>query len=251
MDKKRITCCILLLLILLTNNVFSLSHSRQSYQSLKETILALDITKSKSQKKLSALNNEMNKSLSNEYSVFIQFLSFRIKENCLKIEEYYGVSALAELPCYQSQSSKRQLDKTQYETEEEKTQSLDDELMASLGEFDEMLLSEDKKITQTSRKNSVAGEGLQSENELIKKRSNNRSEDDTQNTDKSKGSVQYESKSTKVKNTQTKKYNRKKLDKINDDIVARQLKEAAEKEKDPVLKEKLWQEYYKYKQTMI
>ena len=34
---------------------------------------------------------------------------------------------------------------------------------------------------------------------------------------------------------------------IDDDIVARQLREAAEKETDPELKEKLWEEYRKYK----
>ena len=33
-----------------------------------------------------------------------------------------------------------------------------------------------------------------------------------------------------------------------DDIVARQLKEAAEKETDPELKKKLWEEYRKYKE---
>lgn len=33
----------------------------------------------------------------------------------------------------------------------------------------------------------------------------------------------------------------------DDDVVARQLREAAEKEKDPILKEKLWNEYRKYK----
>ena len=33
----------------------------------------------------------------------------------------------------------------------------------------------------------------------------------------------------------------------DDDIIARQLREAAERETDPVLKEKLWQEYDKYK----
>ncbi|MGW8161384.1 MAG: hypothetical protein ACWGN1_03970, partial [Desulfobulbales bacterium] len=33
-----------------------------------------------------------------------------------------------------------------------------------------------------------------------------------------------------------------------DDIVARQLREAAEKETDPELKEKLWEEYRKYKE---
>lgn len=33
----------------------------------------------------------------------------------------------------------------------------------------------------------------------------------------------------------------------DDDIVARQIREAAQKEKDPVLREKLWDEYRKYK----
>ena len=35
----------------------------------------------------------------------------------------------------------------------------------------------------------------------------------------------------------------------DDDIVARQLREAAMKEKDPQLQEKLWQEYRDYKQA--
>ena len=33
----------------------------------------------------------------------------------------------------------------------------------------------------------------------------------------------------------------------NDDVVARQIREAAEKETDPELKQKLWDEYRKYK----
>ena len=36
----------------------------------------------------------------------------------------------------------------------------------------------------------------------------------------------------------------------DDDVVARQLREAAEKERDPVMKEKLWDEYRKYKASM-
>ena len=38
-------------------------------------------------------------------------------------------------------------------------------------------------------------------------------------------------------------------DGMDDDIVARQLREAAEKEADPELREKLWDEYRKYKVT--
>jgi DNA-directed RNA polymerase subunit K/omega len=34
----------------------------------------------------------------------------------------------------------------------------------------------------------------------------------------------------------------------DDDLVARQMREAAEKETDPELKKKLWEEYRKYKQ---
>jgi hypothetical protein len=36
----------------------------------------------------------------------------------------------------------------------------------------------------------------------------------------------------------------------DDDIVARQLREAAENETDPVLKEKLWKEYEEYKKGL-
>ena len=35
----------------------------------------------------------------------------------------------------------------------------------------------------------------------------------------------------------------------DDDIVARQLREAAEKETDPILKEKIWEQYRKYKKS--
>jgi hypothetical protein len=35
----------------------------------------------------------------------------------------------------------------------------------------------------------------------------------------------------------------------DDDIVARQLREAAMKETDPELRERLWEEYRKYKQS--
>jgi hypothetical protein len=36
----------------------------------------------------------------------------------------------------------------------------------------------------------------------------------------------------------------------DDDVVARQLREAAEKETSPALKAKLWEEYRKYKEGM-
>jgi hypothetical protein len=41
----------------------------------------------------------------------------------------------------------------------------------------------------------------------------------------------------------------KRYDGSDDDIVARQLREAAEQETDPELKAKLWEEYERYKQS--
>jgi hypothetical protein len=38
------------------------------------------------------------------------------------------------------------------------------------------------------------------------------------------------------------------LEAADDDVVARQLREAAENETDPELKKKLWEEYRKYKE---
>ena len=248
MDIKQ-NICLLLLLVLFNNSAYSLTQSKQSYQTLKETIQALDVTKNKSKSKLLSLDQYRDKSLYNEYSVFIEYLSFRIKENCLKIEEYYGIKHLSELPCNLIKNKKQQLDNNKYKTEDEKIQSLDDELMTALGEFDDMLLKEEEAIAQSSRQNST-GEGTS-------KASYNSGLDgkgalnQNQNRNETTGSIIDKSKNSKSKAKQTKKYKKNKLDKINDDIVARQLKEAAESEKDPVLKEKLWQEYYKYKQKMI
>ncbi len=248
MDIKQ-NICLLLLLVLFNNSAYSLTQSKQSYQTLKETIQALDVTKNKSKSKLLSLDQYRDKSLYNEYSVFIEYLSFRIKENCLKIEEYYGIKHLSELPCNLIKNKKQQLDNNKYKTEDEKIQSLDDELMTALGEFDDMLLKEEEAIAQSSRQNST--------DEGTSKASYNSGLDgkgalnQNQNRNETTGSIIDKSKNSKSKAKQTKKYKKNKLDKINDDIVARQLKEAAESEKDPVLKEKLWQEYYKYKQKMI
>ena len=38
------------------------------------------------------------------------------------------------------------------------------------------------------------------------------------------------------------------METTDDDIVARQLREAAEQETDPEVKERLWEEYRKYKE---
>ena len=248
---------------MINSPAFSLSQSKENYQTLKESIQALDITRNKFQKKLSNLDQIQDKTLHKEYSVFIEYLSFRINDYCSQIAELVNGNLPDELPCSVNTNYIQQADKSQYVTGEEKIQSLDNELMNALGDFDEMLLKEDEMIAQTSRntsagkassssgQNSSGGQqkGKQSENKQ-ENESEEKSEESAQDNQKSKNNNEARGKG-KNKGDGSKQYKRKKLDKIDDDIVSRQLKEAAENETNPELKEKLWDEYYKYKQNRI
>lgn len=243
---------------------YSISQSKESYQTLKESIQALNITRNKSREKLLNIDQFQDKTLYNEYSVFIEYLSFRIKKYCSQISALYNKSLLDELPCYLNNNPNQKPDKNKYLTDEEKVQLLDDELMNALGDFDEMLLKEDEMIAQTSRKTAANGGNASSgenaadgqKGQHSKNRQDNNSEEEsnefTQKTDKSENNNKSSGKGKgKNKGSGSKKYQRTKLDKVDDDIVARQLKEAAEKETNPALKEKLWDEYYKYKNNKI
>ena len=68
----------------------------------------------------------------------------------------------------------------------------------------------------------------------------------------SAGSSQDRSRGTGMGSTQESKLpptsGNKELSRTDDDIIARQLREAAEQETDPEVKEKLWEEYRKYKE---
>ena len=170
MEKKLIIYLALLLILSMpSHNALSLSQQQPSFRSLKESIYALDITRNKSLKSLEQLDSIQNKTLYNEYSVFIEYLTFRITKYCKQISEYYDEKLLNELPCPETISHAQNLDEQNYLTTDEKITSLDDELMNALGDFDEMLLEEHEKIAQTSQKkltgNGVAldGDGKNSE----------------------------------------------------------------------------------------
>lgn len=246
--------------------VFSISQSKENYQTLIESIQALDITRTKFKEKLLSINQFQNQSLHHEYSVFIEYLSFRIKKYCSQISQSYNENLFDDLPCHLNNKSRQQYDKSQYVTSEEKIQSLDEELMNSLGDFDEMLLKEEQMIAQTQKsRKTTANEGSASgentadgqkgqsyKNEQGNNNSQEESYESTQNNEQSENNEKSGGKGKgKTKGDGSKKYKRMKLDKIDDDIVARQLKEAAEKETNPDLKEKLWDEYYKYKQNKL
>ena len=284
MNNER-TIVILFLLILnisCANIAFSSTNtSPKSLQSLRETIVALDVTRTKSQQTLKQLYVTQDVSLKKdikEYTVFIEYLSYQIINYCQQINEQYGSRAVADLPCENqmnySQSVDSIIDTKEVKTSEEQVSALENELMNSMGEFDEMLLKEDEQLAQVSKKQtsgnsskkgkySQAKDGSSGNNNKIAEadQENQENEGNGENQESQTGEQQSEknkvSKSSgsgkgKQKTTgKNQSRERRKLDEIDDDIVARQLKEAAEKETDPQLKEKLWDEYYRYKKKTL
>lgn len=269
---------------------FTKNSTFESFNTISETIIALDITQNKiktilenSQNTKQSSSNKnsfqkkqtkphLNKKEINEYKVFINYLSIQINDYCTKIYNSYGSDALLSLPCdneisYSHLDSHLDKDNSSL-TMNEQIESLDDELINSLGTFDEMLLKEEEIIALQSRKsqsssasssgmeNSDNGAGNSSNDkkgQIEEKRSGNNKElKEKKYSEKEKNpKASSTNKQSNGKQSKKKRNERRKLDEIDDDIVARQLKEAAEKEKDPALKKKLWDEYYKYKKKIV
>ncbi|MCU7798758.1 MAG: hypothetical protein KZQ70_01105 [gamma proteobacterium symbiont of Lucinoma myriamae] len=272
MNKKLTACIIALFILVIINkaayslNTYQKTQFSEDYQGVSETIVALNITRKKYQKLLLVQKaSPKNKIIIKEYSIFIDFLTFQINNYCTKLIKEYGEESVQDLPC----SSNHHLEANtndSYQTADEKIESLDDEFMTALGEFDEMLLIEDEKIAQINQNKANRGSGSSNGKEMLS--GNGTGEDADSNRDDNKEAGKEKNATSKANNknttsqksrsqgqgknkqTKNKSYMRDKLDQIDDDIVARQLKEAAEKETNPELKEKLWDEYYKYKQTI-
>lgn len=258
---KKITpilCLILILLISFNAPVYSSDRqSTESYQNLSEIINALDITRTKYQEKI---YTQKTVKIRNEYTIFIEYLSFQINNYCDQIIRGSGIEAIKDLQACDTNKIYFNIEEI-YQTSEDKIALLDDQLLETMGEFDEMLLTEDEIISQTiqnkaSRNSSDSKQNSSSEG-LSKSHKNNQSQ--TSQISK-ENSNQYTNNNSSRKNSsvsqgnQRQFYNtnkqRKIISEIDDDIVARQLKEAAGKEMNPDLKEKLWDEYYKYKQSV-
>lgn len=125
-------------------------------------------------------------------------------------------------------------------TEADELRALERELTSSLSEFDEMLLQEMQKATEQSGGSPAQGSaGLQAAG---------RSGDGSEVTEEQVDVPQRPTSGT-TSTGPTRDLPPDIPDGRDDDIVARQIREAAEKETDPVLREKLWEEYRKYKQS--
>lgn len=207
--------------------------------------------------------------------LFLSYLEGRIHHYCSQIYQETGPGSLDNLPCPTNPAGEPQKHPSDPvpgvlgQTSVEKIHQLDQQLNTALGEFDDMLLQEQEQIAthipkQSEQGGIVAGSG--GRQTATKMGTGQMSGGDpgsarvpggeagTSNAGKSAGNGKRGGTTQGAGSGQTTESRlppaeeSREVSKDDDDVVARQLREAAEQETDPVVKEKLWQEYRKYKE---
>ena len=202
-----------------------------------------------------------------DFRLFLSYLDGRILYYCEQLFSYGGSESLNGTPCPIDAdgslitSSYSTLPPGKIKTEEEKAAALDNELQASLGAFDDMLLKEQEQIAATVPKQresssyqQVSGnkEGVNRDGQSgmgnHQKTASGSTADGNRQTTKpgstNRGTGAGSTRQTRIPPTS----GNKDLSQSDDDIVAKQLREAAEQETDPEVKARLWEEYENYKQ---
>ena len=200
-----------------------------------------------------------------DYATYVAGLQRRVFEDCRDLM-LSGSPMPDDLPCpviVPPVTQSADISTESEQTPEEQIAALDALLNAGLGEYDEKLLREQERIKAQAPNNNSAGggggtggSGDGSEGEG----SEGESESEGQNSDGTAGdardnegaSGQQQGGPVDSSSGSTPQGNDSDLpsdipDGSDDDVVARQLREAAEKETDPELKAKLWEEYRRYK----
>lgn len=211
----------------------------------------------------------LNGTEASDYASYIAKLHRHLAENCMALTQLQNESEFPARdqtgeqhlinPLCPEQSSIIQpasIDQSAEQTRTEQITALDAALNAGLIEFDELLLREQERVKAATppqhHGNGATGGG--SENAAGTKRDNASTGDETNGDNNSQTSNANNGQSSGARGgTDPSKQTARDQpsgvpDGSDDDVVARQLREAAEKETDPELKKKLWEEYKKYKQ---
>ena len=212
---------------------------------------------------------ELNVTAQNDYLAWIRQLSDQLARDCATLTQGDLAALPDDLPCEQILSSSlmpANINLATEQTKTEQTNGLLDELNASIGEFDERLLQEQARVkAQTppmeptsgdGQAGSAGSEGAEQHTDIAATTGQDPEqsvEDGPQATPKKAGgegqdTVSKNSTSGTAKPGGSNDVPENIPDGSDDDVVARQLREAAEKETDPELKKKLWDEYRRYKE---
>ena len=239
---------------------------------LRSNILALDRVRANILHSLATNKAAKNVSFREEREllIFADYLQGRKRTYCRELEQRAGPAAVADLPCPVDEIP---LPRVRAKTAKEEIAELDRQLDASLGEFDDMLLKEQERIASHQPRRREAGgqespggnggyggqQGKQGASSAAGAAGGRTSDNRPQSGQipatggQGRNSRPAASGAAAVSvhgHPRAGSNNSPGGDRLHadDDIVARQLREAAEKETDPELKEKLWQEYRKYKE---
>ncbi|MBW2690936.1 MAG: hypothetical protein JRC99_13580 [Deltaproteobacteria bacterium] len=275
--------CFVTILILTASPLYAVDQDQVS--SIHNSIIALDSARETALQELESISSPSSEIA--DYKDFIVYLNTRIVSYCMELAEQSGPAALEGLPCptdptrsgtevslspsgeeifYTSGSGTADA-----QTQSEKTADLDGDFLTALGDFDEMLLKEEGKVAArvpsqresgASGQSGTAGSGGASGEEGETGSGEEGEQGTGSEGDVADGGTEGQGdRSGSASGTQSSAGSGgsaidhsvygapggKLPPPEDDDIVARQLREAAEKEPDPELKKKLWEEYWKYK----
>ncbi|MBW2221639.1 MAG: hypothetical protein JRF22_03810 [Deltaproteobacteria bacterium] len=220
----------------------------------------------------------------NDYETYLNRIQAMVNENQKIVDNMeatysrYQKSAKTTGCSNSIQSEGNRYTEVPAEEEPDELSVLDSELNDSLAEFDEMLLKEMDEIRAKSENNmkNIAGEAAEAAERLREKgvdvssseddgtdehAQKSQSEEEIKDREQGEDELEQGGSYSKVPVTDSRngksrsdddatysKQDRKSHGSAqDDDIVARQIREAAEKETDPELKKKLWKEYEDYK----
>jgi len=192
-----------------------------------------------------------------EYAAYVERLRQRVASDCAVLTAAQ-IKLPAGLDCpLQPVSVARPaaIDQQAEQTDAERAAALDARLNADLGEFDQRLLREQERV-KAARPRSVSGGGQEGAKGGGGQRGDGTDSGDTGTATGSRGHHDDLARPPTVSGTaggpgrqpDTKDRPDNIPDSSGDDVVARQLREAAERETDPELKKRLWDEYRKYRQ---
>jgi hypothetical protein len=183
-----------------------------------------------------------------DYASYVAGLHRRVAEDCVALAEQ-AIVIPAALDCPDDPPAvlaPAAIDQAAEQTGAEVTQALDAELFTGLGEFDEMLLREQERVKAATPRSDAGGGGAGGgagssapDSGTAEQTGLGTTAGATYGEGAGPGSSRSQGRSSAPPGTP---------DGSDDDVVARQLREAAEKETDPELKKKLWEEYRKYKE---
>ncbi len=270
-------------LILTASPLYAVDQGRTD--SIRNSILALDSARKTALHELENVSSSAREEA--DYKDFIVYLNTRIVSYCMELAEQGGAIALEELPCPTGRIKTGDertfnpageeifyttgLGTANTKTRAEQTKELDGDFLTALGEFDEMLLKEEGKVAArvpSQRESGASGQSGAAGSAGTAGAADGTGSGEAGDTGTRAAGIESDSTAdgngvgqegrsvaqssagagdTDVDHSVYGAPGGKLPPPEDDDIVARQLREAAEKEPDPELKKKLWEEYWKYK----